>query len=218
MADGEIMNRTVLVRGFEGDERDLLRAVSVFGSVVDLTLHPYGDGPHCPHFAVGGFVGSADLPPQERGSNRIADPAGSNAAHVAGDGARAVMSAHQQSLIWTMDMPGQLESADEFPRVDPRAKEKALQCCESMVLKRLSSDVLILLARQSFIVKALPGQELFVQGDNVKYLFVLISGVVRVFARFPMEMRACEGLYEDEIIVGPVSGTGQPLGETDYLR
>jgi len=218
MADGDILNRTVLVRGFEGDERDLLRAVAEFGSVVDLTLHPYGDGPRRPHFDVGGFIGSADLPPLERGSNRIADPAHPSTAHAAGDSERPVMPVQQPSLIWTMDMPGEPVSTDEFPRIDPRAKEKALQCCESVVLKRLSKEALVLLARQSFVVKALPGQELFVQGDTVKYLFVLISGVVRVFARFPMEMRACEGLYEDEIIVGPVSGTGQPLGETDYLR
>ena len=209
--EGDILNRTVLVRGFEGNERDLVRAIGTFGSIVDITLHAFTDRATRPHYDVAGFIGKGAT---ERGSNRIVDPEGAES--MPGDMSRVPV--HQPSLIWTVDLPGEEQTVDEFPRVDPRAKEKALQCCESVVLKRLSNEALRQLAQASFVVKALPGQELFVQGDTVKYVFVLVSGVVRLFARFPMEMRACEGLFEDEVIVGPVSGIGQPLGETDFLR
>lgn len=42
------------------------------------------------------------------------------------------------------------------------------------------------LADKCFVVRVQPEQELFVQGDDVNHLFILVSGVVRLFAKFPV--------------------------------
>ncbi len=269
--DGDALNRTILVRGFEGDERDLLRAVQGYGQVEDIKIKPLREEARRQCFDVGCFIGRPAR--FERGANRIpsglkwssagrkapargeeltnaklADaltrktefeqrewdsfgidapvrpetfiesggsyfrPAG--VSHSVLSSAPSIMPT--ASLVWTSDLPG--ESRGEFPPVDPRAKEKALHCCESVLFENLSSEQCKELAEHCYVLRVLPGQELMVQDDDVNYVFILVSGVLRIFAKFPMEMRGAEGLYEDEVIVGAVSGTGQMLGEVDLLR
>ena len=266
--DGDALNRTILVRGFEGDERDLLRAVQGYGQVEDIKIKPFREEASRQCFDVGCFIGRPAR--FERGANRIPSglrwssagrkaPArgeelisaeladaltrktefeqrewdafgidapvrietfiesGGSYFRPAGVSHSVLSSVHSMhSLVWTSDLPG--ESRDEFPPVDPRAKEKALHCCESILFENLSSEQRTELAEHCYVLRVLPGQELMVQDDDVEYVFILVSGVVRIFAKFPMEMRGTEGLFEDEVIVGAVSGTGQMLGEIDFLR
>jgi CRP-like cAMP-binding protein len=267
-SDGDALNRTILVRGFEGDERDLLRAVQDYGKVEDMKIRPRHEEVPRPRFDVGDFIGQESK--FARGTNRITsglkwnnagprevqgeeltcatlsdalthktefekhewdafgicDPLQIDTYIKSGDSyfrpagishtPNSTVCKHKNSLVWTSDMQGQ--TRENFPPVDPRAKEKALHCCESILLENLSSEHRTKLAEHCYVLRVLPEQELLVQDDDINFVFILVSGILRIFSKFPVEMRGAEGLYEDEIIVGAVSGTGQMLGEIDLFR
>ena len=75
MADGDVLNRTILVRGFEGDERDLRRSMDEFGRVLNIDVKQYRLQQPQQHFDVGNFIG--EKAKFERGANKIPDPVAS---------------------------------------------------------------------------------------------------------------------------------------------
>lgn len=218
MADGDVLNRTILVRGFEGDERDLRRTMGEFGKVGHIDIREYRAQQPKQHFDVGNFIG--EKAKFERGTNKIPDPAAFAPELPSTDSQIISRNSVRGSVVWTVGHA--VSTVDgreaEFEPLHPRVRQKALHCCESVVFRDLSTTQRYLLAEECFVLRVLPEKELFVQGDDIVYFFILVSGILRVFSRFPVEMRGTEGLHEDEIIVGPISGTGQVLGELDYLR
>ena len=270
--DGDALNRTILVRGFEGDERDLLRAVQDYGEVEDMKIRPLHEKVPRPHFDVGDFIGQEAK--FARGTNRITsglkwsnagprevrgkeltcatladalthktefekhewdafgilDPLQIDNYIKSGDSyfrpagithtpnRLELPTRRTNNLVLTSAINMQGEIRENFSSVVPRAMEKALHCCESILLENLSSEQRTKLAEHCYVLRVLPEQELLVQDDDVNYVFILVSGILRIFSKFPVEMLGAEGLYEDEIIVGAVSGTGQMLGEIDLFR
>ena len=71
-SEGDALNRTILVRGFEGDERDLLRAVQDYGKVKDMKIRSRQEEVPRPRFDVGDFIGQEAK--FARGTNRITSP------------------------------------------------------------------------------------------------------------------------------------------------
>jgi len=111
---------------------------------------------------VGSFIGKPSK--FERGSNKISDPCGTTSSQAVGHNGKK----------------------DKIGIVDPRARQKALHCCQSVIFKDLSSAQLSTLSNDSFVVSLQPEQELFVQGEDIKYLYILVSGILRIFAKFPV--------------------------------
>ena len=165
--DSSVLNRTILVRGFEGNEQDLLRTVQKYGRVEDVNIKRCNAKKQecAPFLDVGSFIGKPSK--FERGSNKISDPGGTTS------------TSSSQAV-------GHNGKKDRIGIVDPRARQKALHCCQSVILKDLSSAQLSTLSNDSFVVSLQPQQELFVQGEDIKYLYILVSGILRIFAKFPV--------------------------------
>ena len=165
--DSSVLNRTILVRGFEGNEQDLLRTVQKYGRVEDVNIKRCNAKKQecAPFLDVGSFIGKPSK--FERGSNKISDPGGTTS------------TSSSQAV-------GHNSKKDKIGIVDPRARQKALHCCQSVILKDLSSAQLSTLSNDSFVVSLQPQQELFVQGEDIKYLYILVSGILRIFAKFPV--------------------------------
>ena len=157
--DSSVLNRTILVRGFEGNEQDLLRIVQKHGRVEDTNIKRCNAKKQqcAPFLDVGSFIGKPAK--FERGANKISDPGGTTRTS---------------------------SKKDKVGIVDPRARQKALHCCQSVIFKDLSSAQLSTLSNDSFVVSLQPEQELFVQGEDIKYLYILVSGILRIFAKFPV--------------------------------
>jgi hypothetical protein len=162
--DNSVLNRTILVRGFEGNEQDLLRTIQKYGRVEDMNIKRCNAKKRecAPFLDVGSFIGKPSK--FERGSNKISDPCGTTSSQAVGHNGKK----------------------DKIGIVDPRARQKALHCCQSVILKDLSSAQLSTLSNDSFVVSLQPQQELFVQGEDIKYLYILVSGILRIFAKFPV--------------------------------
>jgi hypothetical protein len=175
MADGEVLNRTIIVHGFERDERDLLRLVQKFGRVIEMKLQRVSGSRSPAHLDVGRFVGETSK--FERGSNRVPDPANP----VSTDPER---EATQSSPSFPMmeEIPKYMVKRAE----DPLVTQKAVCCCESMLFTTLSDKQLDALAEKCSVISVLPEQELFVQGDEISFVYILVAGTVRIFAKFPV--------------------------------
>ena len=144
---GDLLNRTILVRGFEGDERDLRLMVHPFGRVEEMDIQRIEQHTPPTYFDVGSFIGSTSK--FERGANRISDPtvSESETANVAENTACVAQRDTQspstvlfpRSAIFKNHAPPSDEGF-QFHPADWRVKRKALECCESVVFKDCSSD------------------------------------------------------------------------------
>lgn len=137
---GDLLNRTILVRGFEGDERDLRLMVHPFGRVEEMDIQRIEQHTPPTYFDVGSFIGSTSK--FERGANRISDPtvSESETANVAENAACvAQRDTHSPSTVL---FPRSAIVKCHAPPFDDgfRVRRKALECCESVVFKDCSSD------------------------------------------------------------------------------
>ena len=88
------------------------------------------------------------------------------------------------------------------------AEEKAFCSCTSIVLKHLSAEDKQQLIKKSHHINLVPGEELVLEGSSIKWLFIVVSGVYQLFAT----------VLQKEMVFGSINGSGQLLGERDFLR
>lgn len=227
MSGGELITRTVTVRGFEGDERDLLRAVRGFGRVSHLSIQRLRGKPQPKPALERQALAFAGLNSEieaafARGARRIPDPSPScedaeDSAHV-GDGCGTVVEEGKGEEGGACEEGEEIVAAFVAERAsDPHCAQKALRCCESVLLGQLSAAELDQIADQSHVITAPARAELFVQGDELKFLYILVTGTMRVFQRCQSETCGCEEEFFEDV-VGEISGAGQMMGEVDYLQ
>ncbi len=97
-----------------------------------------------------------------------------------------------------------------FARSAPKAmhaSDKAFSACFSVVFKQLTAEHRATLTQSSYRVSPRSGDELILEGSEINWLFVVVSGVYQVFST----------VLEKEILLGSISGSGQVLGERDFL-
>ena len=227
MSGGELITRTVTVRGFEGDERDLLRVVRGFGRVSQLRIQRLRGKPQPKPALETQAMAFAGLNSEieatfVRGARRIPDPSAScdaegSRAHV-GDGCGTAAEEGKGEEGGACEEGEEIVAAFVAERAsDPYCAQKALRCCESVLLGQLSAAELDQIADQSHVITAPARAELFVQGDELKFLYILVTGTMRVFQRCQSDTRGCEEEFFEDV-VGEISGAGQMMGEVDYLQ
>ena len=87
------------------------------------------------------------------------------------------------------------------------ATTKAFSACFSIVFKHLTADHRETLMANSYRVSPRAGDELILEGSEIEWLFVVVSGVYQVLST----------TFEREMLLGNVRGSGQVLGERDFL-
>jgi CRP-like cAMP-binding protein len=87
------------------------------------------------------------------------------------------------------------------------ASDKALSACFSLVFKQLTTEHRDNLMQSSYRVSPRSGDELILEGSDINWLFVVVSGVYQVFST----------VLGKEMLLGSISGSGQVLGERDFL-
>ena len=227
MSGGELITRTVTVRGFEGDERDLLRVVRGFGRVSQLRIQHLRGKPQPKPALETQAMAFAGLNSEieatfVRGARRIPDPSAScedaegSRAHV-GDGCGTAAEEGRGEEAGACEEEEIVAAFVAERASDPYCAQKALRCCESVLLGQLSAAELDQIADQSHVITAPARAELFVQGDELKFLYILVTGTMRVFQRCQSDTRGCEEEFFEDV-VGEISGAGQMMGEVDYLQ
>jgi len=91
---------------------------------------------------------------------------------------------------------------------DGPVRRKALRSCESAVLSALSEKEMDKLADQSLLFDMEEGQEMVLENEAVKYLYVVVRGFYSIYNSFK----------GDEYQIGSISGAGQVIGEMDFLQ
>ena len=182
--------------GFERDRAALERLMEGFGHVESISMckKPELDlGKD--YIDVNAFIGRNPLHP--RGTRRVDIEKATNSA--SSDKAAGGLTA----LLGAVRSRGARGAAATGPVCD-----KAFASCSSLVTKYLSAQHKEHLIPKCCNIRLDPGEELIVEGDEVKWLFIVVSGVYQVFAT----------VLEKELLMGSMNGAGQLLGERDFLR
>jgi pentatricopeptide repeat protein len=194
-------HRQVVVKGFERNRAALERTMEGFGHVESTSMckKPELDLGR-DHIDVNAFIGRG--PRHPRGTRRVDIEKASNRSSADGPRDAPVSLAALQGAVRSRRTfsPGNMATGP--------IREQAFASCHSLVAKYLSAHNKEHLIPQCPYFTLEPGEELIVEGDQVRWLFIVVSGVYQIFAT----------VLQKELLMGSMNGAGQLLGERDFLR